>query len=237
MVQRLDSARKEEDRIRAAYERRRKADPRYSWFSAGHQFTAQQRERRVLAFLQRHNSGNLESKTILEVGCGGGQWLCDFIKWGARPENIVGIDLLTERVSRARESCPSAVRIECASAAQLSFPDASFDLVLQSTVFTSILDVEMKQQVASEMLRVVRSDGLIVWYDCHTNNPWNPDVRGVKRREIDHLFPSCRIDLERITLFPPLARQLAPYSFLACYLLEKFPPLCTHYLGIIRKKP
>ena len=34
---------------------------------------------------------------------------------------------------------------------------------------------------------------------------------------------------------PPLARVLAPYSYLACYLLEKFPLLCTHYLGAIRK--
>ena len=84
-------------------------------------------------------------------------------------------------------------------------------------------------------MRVVKRDGLILWYDYHVNNPRNRDVRGVKRREIYRLFPGCRIKLERITLVPPLARLVAPYSYLACYLLGKLPPLCTHYLGVIQK--
>ena len=85
------------------------------------------------------------------------------------------------------------------------------------------------------MMRVVKPEGFILWYDYHVNNPWNNDVRGVKRNEINRLFPSCRIELQRITLIPPLARLLVPYSYFACYLLEKLPPLCTHYLGVIRK--
>jgi hypothetical protein len=60
-------------------------------------------------------------------------------------------------------------------------------------------------------------------------------VRGVKKREIHRLFPGCRIELRRITLAPPLVRVLAPYSWLSCYLLERIPWLCTHYLGVIRK--
>jgi SAM-dependent methyltransferase len=235
MFQSLDSTRTEEARIRAAYAKREEDDPRYSWSSPGYQLMVQQRERRLLALLRRYGFAALECKTILEVGSGTGQWLRDFVKWGARPENITGIDLLPERVSRARRLCPPAVRIECASAAALPFSDGTFDLVLQSTVFTSILDAGMKQQVASEMLRVARRDGIILWYDYHVNNPWNNDVRGVKRREIYQLFPNCRIKLERVTLLPPLARILAPYSYLGCCLLEKLPPLCTHYLGVIRK--
>ena len=93
----------------------------------------------------------------------------------------------------------------------------------------------MKQQIASEMLRVLRKDGIIVCYDFHVNNPWNPDVRGVKKLEILQLFPGCRIELQRSTLALPLVRWLAPYSWLACYLLGKIPWLCTHYLSVIRK--
>jgi ubiquinone/menaquinone biosynthesis C-methylase UbiE len=235
MVQSPDSVRTEEARIRAAYAKREEVDARYSWFSPGYQFMVQQRERRLLALLRRYDCENMAAKKILEVGCGTGQWLRDFIKWGARPENITGIDLLADRVSKARRLCPPAVHIECASAAELPFSNGAFDLVLQSTVFTSILNPDLKRRVAAEMMRVVKPEGFILWYDYHVNNPWNSDVRGVKRKEINRLFPSCRIELQRITLIPPLARLLAPYSYLGCYLLEKFPPLCTHYLGVIRK--
>ena len=235
MIQSFDSVRTEEARIRAVYARREEDDARYSWFSPGYQFMMQQRERRVLALLRRYDFENLGTKKILEIGCGAGEWLRDFVKWGARPENITGIDLLADRVAKARRLCAPAVRIECASAAELPFSDETFDLVLQSTVFTSILDADLKRRVAAEMIRVVNSDGFVLWYDYHMNNPWNADVRGVKRSEINRLFPNCRIELRRITLVPPLARLLAPYSYLACFLLEKFPPLCGYYLGVIRK--
>lgn len=225
----------EEARIRSVYAERRDG-ARYSYFSPGHLFILQERERRVLALLARHGFADLRNKNILEVGCGTGGWLREFIQWGARPENLTGIDLLADRVAAAQHLCPAAVQIHCGSATQLPFPDAVFDLVLQSTVFTSILDPTVKHRIATEMLRVVKDDGLILWYDFHVDNPRNPDVRGVKKREIHQLFPGCQIALSRLTLAPPLARILAPYSWLACYVLSKIPWLRTHTLGVIRKR-
>ena len=228
-----ESAGVEEARIRTAYAKRQRDDVRYSWFSPGYLFFMQERERRLLTLLRQHGFTFLDTYKILEIGCGTGYWLREFIKWGARPENITGVDLLSDRVTEAKTLCPEAVQVQCGSAATLTFPGATFDLILQSTVFSSVLDSRMQQQMASEMLRVVKSDGLILWYDYHVNNPWNPDVRGVKRQEIEQLFPGCLIQLQRITLAPPLVRLLAPYSWLACYLLGKIPWLCTHYLGVI----
>src|SRR5262245_3483295 len=231
-----DSSQIEQARIQAAYAKRQLDDARSSYFSMGNLFIMQERERRLLTLLKRNNLAPLYTKKILEVGCGTGYWLREFIKWGARPENITGIDLLVDRVAEARYLCPEAVKIVYGNAAALAFPDATFDLVVQSTVFTSVLDAMMKHQMASEMLRVVKDDGFILWYDYHVNNPWNPDVRGVKRREILQLFPGCRIQLQRITLVPPLVRLLAPYSWLTCYVLGKMPWLCTHYIGLISKE-
>lgn len=225
----------EEARIHEVYAKRQTADPRYSWFSPGHLFLLQERERRLLVLLQHHGYADLASKKILEIGCGNGFWLGEFIKWGARPENITGVELLADRVARAKQVCPKAVTIECGSAAQLPYPSATFDLILQSTVFTSILNACMKQQIATEMLRVLKNDGLIVWYDFHINNPWNPDVRGVKKPEITRLFPHCQVRLQRVTLAPPLVRVLAPHAWVVCELLTKIPLLCTHYLGVIQK--
>jgi len=209
-------------------------DP-YSHFDAAHLYTLQKREHRVLRRLQRFGMADLKSHKILEVGCGNGFWLSEFVKWGADPAKITGIDIDQERVDEARKRMPASVNVDCASGASLPYPDDSFDIVLQSTVFTSLLDPHMRQQVASEMRRVVSGHGLILWYDFHVNNPKNPRVRRVGQRELRQLFSGCEVSLERITLAPPLARMFAPWSLALCTFLERFPFLRTHYLATIRK--
>jgi SAM-dependent methyltransferase len=227
--------RTEEQRIVEKYARRERLSPLYSWFDPGHVFLLQEVERQILRRLRRAGIDSLESKRILEVGCGHGFWLRQFIKWGAHPGNLTGVELLPERVERARTLCPAAVTILSGSAAATSLPEDSFDIVLQSMMFTSIQDSELKRAVAAEMMRVVRRDGLILWYDFWANNPWNPDVTGVRKSEIRALFPGCRIDLHPITLAAPLARRLARWSWMTCYVLGRVPWFCTHYIGIIRK--
>jgi ubiquinone/menaquinone biosynthesis C-methylase UbiE len=226
----------EERRIHQAYARRRSGNL-YSRFNRAYLFMVQEREQRFLRLLARYGFAQLETKKILEIGGGNGDLLRDFIKWGARPENLVGIDLIADRVAESINVCPNAVKIHQGNAAGLQFPDEMFDLVLQSTVFTSVLDPGTKQQMAAEMCRVLKTNGLILWYDYHMDNPRNPDVKGVKLREIEALFSKCEIRMRRITLAPPIARRLASHSWLLCYFLSKIPWLCTHYIGVIRKKP
>jgi len=226
----------QEARINTAYAKRLRNDPRYSWFNPAHLFGLQELERHLLKLLYQHNCYPLIDKRILEIGCGSGYWLREFIKWGARPENIFGIDLLPHRVAEATSLSPRRMNIQQGNAAQLQYSDETFDLVLQSLVFTSVVDTRIKKLIASEMCRVLKPNGLILWYDYHMNNPRNPDVQGVKCREIYELFPRCRIELKRITLAPPLTHLLAPYSWFLCYLLGKIPWLCSHYIGVIRKE-
>src|SRR5262249_25684685 len=118
----------EEARIQAAYAKRKLGNGRYSWFSPGHLFMLQERERRSLALLQQYGFSRLETKTILEIGCGTGFWLRELIKWGARPSNITGVELLPDRVAEAKQLCPEEVTIQCGSAAALMYPNATFDL-------------------------------------------------------------------------------------------------------------
>jgi len=161
--------------------------------------------------------------------------LREFIKYGAKPENLYGIDLLSDRIEVARYLSPN-INFICRDASNLPYKDDCFDIVMQFTVFTSILDSRMKRKIASEMFRVLKPTGILIWYDYHMNNPKNPDVRGVKKKEIYELFPNCEIYLRRITLAPPLARAIAPFSVILCQILKKIPFICTHYLGIIKKR-
>lgn len=195
----------------------------------------QELERGILELLMNNGIGSLATKTILEIGCGSGFWLREFIKFGARPENLTGVDLLPWRVSDARSLLPPSVSLNCGNAENLGLPESSFDLVAQFTVFSSILDPNMKANVASEMLRVLKKDGLIVWYDFFIKNPRNPDVRAITKKEIHQLFPGCQIDLRRITVVPPLMGTIAPYSWLLCCLLERTKMFGTHYLAAIRR--
>jgi ubiquinone/menaquinone biosynthesis C-methylase UbiE len=225
----------EEERIKEAYSRRA-ADQRYSWFSRGNLWMAQRRERDVLDALRRHGVSNLSQKRVLDVGCGHGQWLLDMIKWGARPENLFGVDLLAERIAGARFRLPQPVHLETASATALPARSASQDIVVLSTVFSSILDQETRGRVAAEVIRVLRPEkGLVLWYDFFRDNPRNKDVKGVTKRTIHALFPDCAIDLRRTTLAPPIARRIGPHSWLACDLLDAIGILRTHYVGVFRR--
>jgi len=207
----------------------------YSLFNPSALFMYQQTEKSVIAILKRYGLDELSGKKILDVGCGDGSRLHGFIRLGAHPANLYGIDILQDRIDKALEISPN-IDFRLGNAEGLPYSDGSFDIVLLFTVFTSILDESMKKNIAGEVLRVLRPEGIIVWYDYQFNNPRNPDVKGVKASEINELFPECIIDLKRSTLAPPLTRAIAPYSFLICYLLEKIKIFNTHYLGAIRKK-
>lgn len=224
----------EDARIRAAYARRVDAE-RYSWFNDAHMLAVQERERQTLALLREHGVRSLETARVLDVGCGVGFWLREMVKWGAQPHQLTGVDLLPDRLAEAERRCPPGVTLVCGNAAAVEVPRESFDIVLQSMLFTSVLDAELRQAVARKMLDAVRPDGLILWYDYHVSNPRNRDVRGVSRAEIRALFPGCRIELRRVTLAAPLARVVAR-SHAVHSLLHAVPFLRTHYLGVIRKR-
>jgi len=225
------------ERIKAAYERRKNKEKGrlYSYFNQANLFVIHQRERAIIHALKQLRLSDLSDKKILDVGCGSGGFLREFVKYGAKPKNLYGIDLLEERIEKARELNPN-IDFRCGDASNLPYEDHFFDMVMQFTVFTSILDCRMKEKIAFEMLRVLKAGGTILWYDYYVNNPWNPDVKGVKKKEIKRLFPNCMLSLKRVTLAPPVVRSLVPLSIILCLMLDKIPLLRTHYLGMIRRK-
>jgi ubiquinone/menaquinone biosynthesis C-methylase UbiE len=171
---------------------------------------------------------------LLDVGCGAGGELLRWLSYGCLPANCAGIDLLPERIAQARLCLPTATDLRQGDASQLPYPNTEFDIVTQLTVFTSILDKELRHAIAAEMLRVLKPKGIIIWYDFWLN-PTNPQTCGIRPTEIRKLFPGCQYEFHRITLAPPITRRLAPISWLLCHLLEQIKLLNSHYLVAIRK--
>ncbi len=204
----------------------------YSLGNPAHLFAIQGRQRAVLRLLRREGLWPLAGKDVLEVGCGAGGVLLEWLSYGMEPGRLHGTDLLAERVADAHRLLPH-VAVTVADGGRLPYPDGSFDAVLQFTVFSSILDAATCYTVASEMRRVLKPEGVIVWYDFWLN-PINKQTRGIRPEEVRALFPDCRVSLDRITLAPPLARRLVPLTWSGALILEAARLLNTHYLAGIR---
>ena len=150
----------------------------------------QERQRALLALLNRR-PGRPGDWRATEVGCGAGGNLLDLLRIGLRPGHLTGIELLPERLAAARAALPEGVRLLAGDASAADIPPASQDLVLQSTVFSTILDDALQQRVATAMWSWLKPGGAVVWYDFIVDNPRNPDVRGVPLARVRELFPVC----------------------------------------------
>lgn len=225
------------DRIRDEYASRAErltGNDMYSLFNPGQLFTIQQRQRNLLKCFRRNGLYPLSMLRILEVGCGAGQVLLDKMCFGATTSALHGVDLLLDRLQFAHSTITN-LPLTNADGQRLPYNSHSFDLTMQFTAFSSILNEGIKVNVAREMLRVTRIGGMILWYDFWLN-PTNPQTRGIRPREIKRLFPNCHYEFQRITLAPPIARRLAPISWGLCLFLENLKIFNTHYLVAIRPK-
>lgn len=207
---------------------------RWSAANPGNQAIQREREAGTRRLLQSSGFLPLGTRRILDVGCGTGEKLAGFLEWGALPENLVGVDLIAERIRAAQRNYPE-LTFQLANAESLPATARSFDLVLVFTVFTSILDSGMAANICGEIDRVLAPGGGVVWYDFRIHNPWNRNVRGLNRARIRELFPGYRHSLRSITLLPPLARRLGRFTPLLYRRLSAWPFLRTHYLGLLTK--
>ena len=226
-IQRLreEYARREEDGISAI---------KYSRFNPVQLFLLQSRERALLQLLRKHNITDLGNLSICEIGCGRGGVLQEFLTFGADPQKLFGIDLLYPRLTEAENRLPLSC-FACADGQMLPFPSHSFDLMLQFTAFSSILSLEVKQAMAEEILRVLQPQGVLLWYDFWLN-PTNPQTKGIQPKEIAALFPQCVMEFHKITLAPPLARRVVPFSWPLAMMLESIKLFNSHYLVFIQKE-
>src|SRR5206468_1094411 len=94
----------EASRVRDIYARHgtRWQENRYRGWMPGNLFAFQERERLMLKLLRGKGFLPLADKRILDVGCAGGKTLLTFLRYGAEPENLFGVDLLEHEIELAR---------------------------------------------------------------------------------------------------------------------------------------
>jgi len=225
----------ETDAVRDRYARRAPADERYRLTHPAALMAMQERQRAMLGLFARRGFNDLDTLRLVEIGSGGGGNLLELLQLGFRPEHLAGIELLPERHAAARQRLPEAVRLTCGDASTEPIDAGSVDIVLASTVFSSLLDDAFQQRLAASMWRWLRPGGGVLWYDFTVDNPNNADVRGVPLARIRALFPQARLDHRRVTLAPPIARAVCRLHPGVYPLVNAFPLLRTHVLGWLGK--
>ena len=124
--------------------------------------------------------------TVLDVGCGiGGSSRILARDYGFE---VTGITISPQQVKRAQELTPDGVtaRFQVDDALNLSFPDASFDVVWSIEAGPHMPD---KARYAQEMLRVLKPGGILVVADWNQRDdrrqPLNGWERPVMRQLLD----------------------------------------------------
>jgi len=113
--------------------------------------------------------GNVSGRSVLDVGCGDGDFAVELTKRGA---TVTGIDASLEMILAARRRAlqhGADIVFEVATADHLPFPAEQFDVV---TAITILCFVEDTAAVFREIARVLRPGGRVVIGELGKWSPW-----------------------------------------------------------------
>ena len=204
----------------------------YAHLSAAERYIHESRDAALFALLRRNGIATLAGLRIVELGCGSGSLLRTLLGHGADTTRLHGIDIDRAALTHASGSAGSTASA-AASAAALPYRGATFDLAFAFTALSSMPDDSVRAAAADEAMRVLRPGGLLVVYDFWIN-PFNRRTRSISSAELRRLFPNASVEIEHVTLAPPITRALGGRTSL-CRMLERLPGLRTHLLTAVRK--
>jgi len=113
---------------------------------------------------------DLKNKKLLDVGCGDGSDLAILAKAGAK---VFGIDPSIEFLKKAQDNNPTGIFKEGVGE-NLPAENASFDVVVSKWAMQTSTDVP---KVLSEMARVLKKGGMMIFLSKHPWMQWMEKVR------------------------------------------------------------
>ena len=200
---------------------------------AGDKLISIERDRYLQKLAEKQNVFS-ENKKILDFGCGEGFVMDLFKKWGALPNSLIGVDKSEKRISKAKLIFPNYKFILIDNS--LPFEDKVFSVIIVSTVFSSIKNKQDRIFWASELTRVLKSNGAIIFYDMKKNNPFNNNIKKVLLRDLKHLFSDFEINHWTLTVWPHFARLISKLSIKLYPIMTKFKFLHTHFIALLVRK-
>lgn len=212
---------------------------RYSIFNTEVLLAVQELERKRLELLNQEGyAEKLNTCKIIDIGGGSGANCLRMIEYGANPENITFNEIYEPRFVAAKKRLPESCEMLLCDACNIppSY-DEQYDIVCINTVFTSILDYEIRAKLARRIWKLTKPGGCVLWYDFKYNNPNNSNVKKVTLKELTSLFPEGEIIARSVTLAPPIARRVikVPVVGKILYYCLQVGGLRTHIFALIKK--
>ena len=122
--------------------------------------------------------GNLHGKSLIDIGCGPGNYSVEFAKRGA---NVLSVDLSQKMLDKARNNAKMAdvkLKLQKADAHLIRCPDNSFDIAV-------IILAVLNEKIIKEAARVLKPGGLLLISDTHptleAKGHWKSDKIGTPR--------------------------------------------------------
>lgn len=193
-----------------------------------------------VVFASREIKHDNTQAIVLDVGCGNGGNLFQLIRLNYQIQNIIGIDMLKERLEIAKKNYPNA-NFFLGDASKMQFEDNTFDLVYESTMFATLPDDNLCKSIADEMIRVCKVGGYILLIDWRIPKPNNPNYNALTRKKLKSFFyvgtQTKFITVEKGALIPPIGRFLSKHIPSIYFLICKiFPFLVGQVAYLLRKE-
>jgi SAM-dependent methyltransferase len=177
---------------------------------------------------------------VLDVGCGAAADLYQLLRLKYSSANVVGIDILAERIAEARSLYPQ-VRFVQGDASGMDFPDAAFDLVFESTMFATLPDDRLSRRIAQEMIRVCRPGGYLLLVDWWTPKPRDPAYKALTPKRLRQLFSvgseTQLVGTYRGALVPPVGRLLSRFLPSLYFVAARLFPFLVGQVVYLLQKP
>jgi SAM-dependent methyltransferase len=126
----------------------------------------------LIEALREHGlkTSDMADLSVIELGCGWGRNLHQFVELGIAARNIAGVDLIEHFIAFGRSQNP-ALNIAVGDATRTGFGDSAFDVVLLHTVLSAITDRDLHAKLLREAKRLVKPAGLVIVFDIADGYP------------------------------------------------------------------
>ncbi len=118
----------------------------------------------------------VKNKIVLDAGCGSGKFLPVVSKLA---KYYYGIDISSEQLFLANNKIinKEKVTLLCLDLCDISLEDNSIDIIYLSWVLGTILDLDKRDRVLKELLRVLKPGGKILLIENNVDNEFE-EIRG-----------------------------------------------------------